>query len=267
MQQPKFTGTTRAISKWQAYVSIEFEKRNNGTSYNARLSRVSDKEANEILVEQWRNMTPEEKKAVTAERVAELEQRRENRASGVRNLPLAQFVDIRETPSSHLPSQMRNAHDRTGAEIFAVVVRGENTAYNKPAVHFSSERVKKFFETVCTGTLWDIACRLEACCIGGIDEMVTSQQEKTLLLKAQLAGLIMAKLKNACRRGEPRRMFYSSFDEQITAKHGVIMENWPIPKFDNPSSLSHLEAEVVLRALESGATRFRSLTDTEWATW
>ncbi len=32
MQQPKFTGTTRAISKWQAFVSIEFEKRNNGTS-------------------------------------------------------------------------------------------------------------------------------------------------------------------------------------------------------------------------------------------
>ncbi len=184
-------------------------------------------------------------------------------------------------------------------------MRGENTAYNKPAVHFSSECVKKFFETVCTGTLWDIACRLKACCIGGIDgayskdrllydthltysEMVTSQQEKTLLLKAQLAGLIMAKLskcgliiwcewkltstgshpiENACRRGEPRRMFYSSFDEQITAKYGVIVENWPIPMFNNPSSLSHLEAEVVLRALESGTTRFRSLTDAEWATW
>ncbi len=62
---------------------------------NARLP-----EANEKLVEQWRNMTPEEKKAVMAERVVELEERRENRASGVRNLPLAQFVDIRETVDS-----------------------------------------------------------------------------------------------------------------------------------------------------------------------
>ncbi|KAI0700239.1 hypothetical protein C8T65DRAFT_580487, partial [Cerioporus squamosus] len=265
MQQPKYTTNQRAISQWQAFLSLELEKVNQGASHY-RPHRVNNQKRTNTLKTRWAQMSKEEKHALTAERVAELEQRRSDRATGVRNLPLAQFADIRETVYSMF-TDMQNLRDRTGVEIFAMVVRGENTAYNKPVVHYSSDRVKNFFETLCSGTLWDIACRLEACCIGGFDELVTSQSEKTLLLKAQLAGLIMAKLRTACRRGEPRRMFYSSFNEQITLKHGVILENWPIQKFDNPSSLSHLEAEVVLRALESGATRFRSLSDDEWATW
>ncbi len=62
-------------------------------------------------------------------------------------------------------------------------------------------------------------------------------------------------------------MFYPSFDDQITAKHGVVLENWPVPQFRNPSGMTHLEAEVVLRAFVSNTTRFRSMPGIEWAAW
>ena len=62
-------------------------------------------------------------------------------------------------------------------------------------------------------------------------------------------------------------MNYVSFDEQITAKHGIVREPWPFPHFKSPSSMSHLEAEMTLRALESGTAGFRSLSDAEWQAW
>ena len=49
------------------------------------------------LKEIWAKMTPEEQKTLTAERVKELEARRDNRAQGIRNVPLAAFHDTRIT--------------------------------------------------------------------------------------------------------------------------------------------------------------------------
>ena len=45
----------------------------------------------------WAEMSPEERTALTADRVKELEARRENRAQGIRNVPLAAFHDTRVT--------------------------------------------------------------------------------------------------------------------------------------------------------------------------
>ena len=45
----------------------------------------------------WAKMTSEEQITLTAERVKELEARRDNRAQGIRNVPLAAFHDTRIT--------------------------------------------------------------------------------------------------------------------------------------------------------------------------
>ena len=63
-------------------------------------------------------------------------------------------------------------------------------------------------------------------------------------------------------------MFYQNFDRNITAKYGVIIENWPLETFSSPSDInSRNEIRVLLQAWESGTTRFRKLSDEEFAQW
>ena len=62
-------------------------------------------------------------------------------------------------------------------------------------------------------------------------------------------------------------MYYENFEYHITMKHGVVREKWPLPDFKNPSSMTRMEVEILLRALENGAATFRSLSNEEWKAW
>ncbi|KAI0753043.1 hypothetical protein C8Q80DRAFT_1051582, partial [Daedaleopsis nitida] len=214
----------------------------------------------------WNVFTAEEKEALTAVRIKELEERRKDQTQGVRNVALAAFQDTRLT-FAKVYEELANLHTRTGTEILLLGVRGSLTSYNKPAIYYSNERVHQFFETLAGSTLLHVGIRMEAFCIGGADKMVQNQQQQTLLVKSQAAGLILSKLQAACKRGEIKKMNYTQFDTAITAKHGIIKENWPIPQFISPSNMMHMEVEITLRAFESGAARFRSLSDEEWREW
>ena len=70
-----------------------------------------------------------------------------------------------------------------------------------------------------------------------------------------------------CKRGIIKKMNYVNFETAITAKFGIVLENWPVPKFQSPTNMLHTEAEICFRSWESGATRFRMLTNDEWAVW
>jgi hypothetical protein len=63
-------------------------------------------------------------------------------------------------------------------------------------------------------------------------------------------------------------MYYQNFDDNITAKFGVVVENWPLKKFCNPSEVgSRYELKTLFHAWQSGATRFRQLSDVELEEW
>src|SRR5215471_8543480 len=63
-------------------------------------------------------------------------------------------------------------------------------------------------------------------------------------------------------------MFYANFDDHITDKLGVIVENWPLDKFCSPSDIgSQTEMTILIQALKSGTTRFRKLTTAELEDW
>lgn len=63
-------------------------------------------------------------------------------------------------------------------------------------------------------------------------------------------------------------MIYKNFDIHITLKHGVIIENWPLGEFGAPGNFNSLPViNVLLSSWESGATRFRALSDDEWTAW
>jgi len=64
------------------------------------------------------------------------------------------------------------------------------------------------------------------------------------------------------------RMAYDRFDELITAKYHVVVKNWPLKKFCNPSSVtSRIELELLFNAWQSGVTYFQKLTDEEMEAW
>jgi hypothetical protein len=64
------------------------------------------------------------------------------------------------------------------------------------------------------------------------------------------------------------RMYYTNFDNAITEKYHVVLEGWPLEKVCNPSDIrSRTEISVLMTSLESGATRFRKLSTTEFEQW
>lgn len=72
----------------------------------------------------------------------------------------------------------------------------------------------------------------------------------------------------AISKGDANRMIYKNFDEHITRKHGIIVEGWPLPVFDNPSAIgSQVELNILLRAWQTGATRFRRMAEDEHMAW
>jgi len=63
-------------------------------------------------------------------------------------------------------------------------------------------------------------------------------------------------------------MMYVTFDDDITRKHGVLVEGWPLPEFKNPSAIgSQVELKVLLNAWNTGTTRFRKMSTEEHMAW
>src|SRR5271155_5771358 len=64
------------------------------------------------------------------------------------------------------------------------------------------------------------------------------------------------------------RMFYTNFDDNITAKHGIIVKNWPLPLFCSPGDIRTVtELNVLYNAWNSGTAHFYKLTTSEAADW
>src|SRR5882762_8241010 len=64
------------------------------------------------------------------------------------------------------------------------------------------------------------------------------------------------------------QMTYDRFDDHITQKHGVVVKNWPLKIFCNPSSVgSRIELETLYNGWQSGVMRFEKLTKEEMTRW
>ena len=68
--------------------------------------------------------------------------------------------------------------------------------------------------------------------------------------------------------GTKGRMFYTNFDDNITAKYGVIVKNWPLPVFRSPGDIRTVtELNVLYSAWDSGTAHFYKLTTAEAIEW
>lgn len=109
---------------------------------------------------------------------------------------------------------------------------------------------------------------------------------QTLELKRKVTALILEKLRT-CQ--SPRfskvlqlnlsltgtitgtnisRMEYDRFDELITARYRVVVKDWPLKTFCNPSNIgSRIQLDLLCNAWHSGETSFKTLTDEEMQAW
>ena len=64
------------------------------------------------------------------------------------------------------------------------------------------------------------------------------------------------------------RMYYTNFEHAITEKYHVVLEGWPLERFCSLSDIqSRTKISVLMKSLESRATRFRKLSTTEFEDW
>ena len=64
------------------------------------------------------------------------------------------------------------------------------------------------------------------------------------------------------------RMEYDRFSELVTARHHIVVKNWQLKKFCNPSNItSRIELELLYNAWQSGVTYFQKLTGEEMEAW
>jgi hypothetical protein len=99
-------------------------------------------------------------------------------------------------------------------------------------------------------------------------------------------ALIMEKLRTCIPSGSPNslltktpstgpltdasmtRMEYDRFDDLITTKYHVVVKNWPLPVFCNPSAVaSRIELQSLYNSWKSGSTYFQQLTHEEMEVW
>ena len=63
-------------------------------------------------------------------------------------------------------------------------------------------------------------------------------------------------------------MYYTGFSKHITRRYGIVVRNWPLEEFKNPSSISsRAEAETLWNSLTSGTTHFYRMTNQEFQDW
>ncbi|PIL36587.1 hypothetical protein GSI_00276 [Ganoderma sinense ZZ0214-1] len=265
MQQSKLKVKPQKFSRWNVFVSRETRKRNDERGAGNG-KRVSDGYIKELSA-RWREMSEEERDAATADGIEELTERRENRKEGVQNVLINSFHDARATLGS-IQQELQFLAGRTGLRIVTIAVRPSSDALNAPFVFSSDERVGYYFETLTKMPMQELVVGLEGFCISGINGLTQNHRMQLGQWKTKVRDFILEKLSAASTRGPINKMYYVNFDQHITVKFGVVLENWPLTKFAAPGSFSAIPLlSLLYNAFDSGTTRFRSLSDEEWLEW
>ncbi|KAG1766623.1 hypothetical protein EV702DRAFT_1204089 [Suillus placidus] len=247
MQQSRKTVNKRPATRWNAFIRQEVKCANDalppGTEHQKAPAMMKD------LSECWKDMSKDEREAITEDAIGDLNDHREMKELSQRNIALAAL----------------NA--RTGMEIIVLAVRSDVDHFNQPHV-FHTERARDFFTACLKSSVHDIAFRLEGFCVVGVKGLARTHIEEVIQLKRQISELVLQKLQTIAAPQKVSRMYYQNFDTNITAWYHIIIENWPLEKFCAPGDISSRnELSVLYCAWDSDATRFRRLTDTEFELW
>ncbi|KAJ7599685.1 hypothetical protein C8J56DRAFT_767326 [Mycena floridula] len=237
LQQSKLQTQKKKLAEWNAFVSLMVKQHNDALPIGIPRRKASD-----IMPEisaAWKALTTEEKSAATAGTMTELTERREMRDLSERNVLLSSFHDTRAT-LSNLSEELNRLYTRTGTETLLISCRSNEDQYNRPFVHTTSERVDEFLQLSLKQTPAQVGVKMEAYFISGINAAIIPSIKK---------------------------MVYVNFEDTITFRHGVVIKNWPISRFCNPSNCTRNELQLLWSSWSSGTTYFYQLSPEERAEW
>ncbi|KAH0833452.1 hypothetical protein J3R83DRAFT_12571 [Lanmaoa asiatica] len=166
IQTSHIHNTKRRCNRWNAFLRSEVKKRNatrpSGQHYKAH-------ELSKEISSVWKALTEEQKIAGTSSAMQELEEFRSNKSFAINNIPMNAFHDTRKALSS-ITDQLSALNTRTGTQSILIAVRSDLDHYTRPFVYVSEDRVADFFQLSLKTPPTDIAARLEAYCLSGVQE-------------------------------------------------------------------------------------------------
>ncbi|KAK7683366.1 hypothetical protein QCA50_013628 [Cerrena zonata] len=208
-------------------------------------------------------MLAEEQEAATQEHLKRMAEDRDTRLTGENNSGIAVFHDAISTFRS-LENQVQALYVRTGVEVLMFAVRSSQEQWFRPYVMTTSDHAGNFFHTCFNQDTETYATRFEAYCLSGIEGVQNRITEEVAALKAQCTAGILAQLNDLLAPTILSKMVYADIFSQITLKHHIIYENWPVSKFCTPGKLTLLELRRLHHVLMNGAPLFRHVPLAEW---
>ncbi|KAG1723300.1 uncharacterized protein EDB91DRAFT_1255692 [Suillus paluster] len=241
LQQLHTKQKSRKATNWNAFLRSEVKAMNAARAPNE--PRVKATQAGHDIAAKWNAMSQQEKGLME-----DLEDHHNNKALASHNVPINAFHDICTTLDS-VTQTLTTLSARTGCHTALITVQGDLDHYNRPYTPSN-------FTTL-----------LEGYCTSGITGVISNYKQSFLQLKSKTSVLILEKLHEVAQV-PVSRMYYVNFNKNITAQHGVVLENWPPKKFTSPGDIgSMVEVKTVYNAFMTGTTKFRKFTAAKWQDW
>ncbi|KAI0640726.1 hypothetical protein C8Q79DRAFT_930384 [Trametes meyenii] len=266
LQLARLKGSKRKANPWNAYLCHELQKRNKALPVGAPRISSSNKDVVGEIAAQWKSMGSEEKERVAETLVQELEELREMKALSLQTVPISSFHDVRGGMSKMF-KDARQQYARTGYNLIIIGCKTSRDQISPPMTFTTSQTASDFFPMTLGTTLDDLVSSFEAYSLSGVPSLVGRTIDVIQGLQSHASGLIIQKLGDITEH-TAHKMFYVGFGDHITDKFGVVIDNWPLPRFTSPSNLrTRIELTTLINSWETGVTRFRKLTRGEWDRW
>ncbi|KAF8896627.1 hypothetical protein BD779DRAFT_1668380 [Infundibulicybe gibba] len=279
VQHSRIVKLTRRPNKWNAYLRSEVKRINDGVN-DGNCKKAT--ELSSEIAASWNSMSPTEQATATEGMLDELTEQREMKQLSLRHHAADAFQDARITIAT-LEREIHALHSRTGTELLLFAVRSSPQSFLKPYIVYTSDCAPNFFTYSMSKSIDDVIVKFEGFCLSGAQGMVSNYAQEVLLLKQKTAALISSKLGKStllflriqlifatdeATGTRNIQMNYQNFAGAITMKYGVVVENWPLPRFCSPSDLKTLnEVKVLHSSWESKSTRFHRMPTREFEQW
>ncbi|KAK7030306.1 hypothetical protein VNI00_014228 [Paramarasmius palmivorus] len=177
--------------------------------------------------------------------------------------------------ATNMSAMMEGLSLRAGLEGMFVLVRNTHENLMRPQIYTTNNALLDYMPLATKGG-WDtnkVLGKLEAFSVAGCDVANMSSTmtavEHANFLKTSIRNELQKSFQTALGDGAPTRIFYGNFDAQVTLKHRVVLDNWPLGKIENLSKVSSSlpPLQKTLEMLQNGECGFRRLSDEEYDQW
>ncbi|KAF8825726.1 hypothetical protein HHX47_DHR6000278 [Lentinula edodes] len=265
-QSQRLKDSSKDISRYSAFTSLQMRTLNANTPEGQPRQKVN--QLSHIIAEKWRGMTEEERVAATEDKIVALHERRENKELGMwHNADVSATHDSSMTVS-RVKEELTCLAARTGDECILVVTRGSLSRFRPPETYCSSEKSESFLSMVMKTSGADLAMCMDAFMVLGVEGVAHNHVQILTEMKSKVSALILQKLKQCAGKYEVKKMFYTNFEEHVMQPFGIVIKNWPLKEFKNPSSIStRADVSILWNAWETGTAHFYMMTREEHQAW